>query len=78
LSKKVAPPPGSVVKLMVLQFAPSSVHFRYHSPSETTTPGFTRIARVRNRPRSLNTLTIAPPAIPRVGGVNHAMAEFGG
>src|SRR5207244_9841195 len=70
LSKNVAPPPRSVraVLVVVLQFTPSAVYRVHQIPSDTTTPGFTvspTTAFARNRPRSLNTVTAWPSAIPR-------------
>src|SRR5205823_8676178 len=70
LSKNVAPPPRSVraVLVVVLQFTPSAVYRFHHSPSVTTTPGFTLSASTafaRNRPRALNTVTAWPSAMPR-------------
>ena len=54
--------------VVVLQFTPSTVNLFHQMPGETTTPGFTvspTIAFARNRPRSLNTVTDWPLAMPR-------------
>src|SRR5262249_656695 len=70
LSKKVAPSPTSVrrVLLVVLQLAPSATYLFHQTPCEQTTPRLTdcpTIARARKLPRSLNTRTAAPSAMPR-------------
>src|SRR5215472_6513244 len=58
LSKKVAPAPRSVrrVLVVVLQLTPSAVYLFHQTPCETTTPGLTvspTTARAWKPPRSL-------------------------
>ena len=70
LSKNVAPPPMSVVAVLVvaLQFDGEPLNCFHHSPSDTTVPAGTvspTNAFAVNAPRPLNTFTTSPDAISR-------------